>query len=67
MHGHLLTGVEWAVGYEARAVALRVAVEAAGMVAAAPAHDGDRVDLRGRLTQEADLRVRVRRVGFRRR
>ncbi len=66
-HGHALAGVERRVGHEARAVALRVAVEAPGVIAAAFAHDGDLADLRGRHAQEADLRVRVGGVGARRR
>jgi hypothetical protein len=62
---HALAGVERGVGHKARAVALRVGLHAPGVGAAALPLDGNRMDLRGRLAQEADLRVGVRRVGFR--
>ena len=64
-HAHALAGVERLVGHEARAVALGVAAQVAVVVARCEPTTETCPDLGGVRAEEADLRVRVGRVGFR--
>ena len=64
-HDHALAGVERLVGHEAAAVALGVPVHVAVVVAGFGADDRDFLDVRDIRAEEADLGVRVGRVGSR--
>ena len=67
LHAHALARPEGTVGDEARAVVLRVGAQPAAVRAAARTLHADGGDVRGGRAEEADLRVRIGRVGVRRR
>ncbi len=64
---HALAFLEGLIGHEGAAIALEVAIEVTVVVAALRAHHRDILDVGDRRAQEADLGMRVGRIGLRRR